>query len=448
MREYPKEGHPMQFRKITIVACLLIFTFLVAACGGDGSSSGGSSNDKSTAEPVKQTDPASQPASIVIYDRSGEKVELLMDKYGNKLKEKFPNWTFKIIPQQNSKTLGEVITAGEKIDVMVASTASALMSYKLQNDISDLIAKDKMDLNRFEPTTIELQRKLANGGIYGLPTWTSSLILYYNKDLFDQFAVSYPKENMTWDELYELAKKMTRTEAGKSYKGLTMAFDFGLMLNQFEAPLQDSTTGKALFLEENFKKAFQNQVRFYQITGNEVPGSKYFLDNQQSPFYKDKTVAMFLTLSGAEKTYKDSVNWDVAPFPIVDGKPGIGSQSYPTYIFMASTSQNRSAAFQVMKYFTSDEFQSTSVRSGFTTILKDTAIMKDFAADLPYVKGKNIKAMIPQKYAAPTIKMEYNDIAKAQVLSALDAVSKGTDVNSALRDAAERNDKQVAEQDK
>lgn len=434
----------MQLRKIMIVAILILFTFLLAACGGDSSGSDGSSNDKSTAEPAKQPDLTSQPASIVIYDTTGEKVELLMDKYGTKLKEKFPNWTFKIIQQVNSKTLGEVITAGEKIDLMVASTASTLMTYDLQNDISDLIAKDKMDLNRFEPTTIELQRKLANGGIYGLPTWTRSLILYYNKDLFDQFAVAYPKDNMTWDELYELAKKMTRNEAGKNYKGLTMAFDFGLMLNQFDAPLQDPITGKALFLQENFKMAFQNLVRFYQITGNEVPGSKYSLDNQQSPFSKNKTAAMFLTLSGAEKMYTDSVNWDVAPYPIVDGKPGVGSQSYPTYFFMGSSSQNRAAAFQVMKYLTSDDFQSAAVRAGNTTILKDTAIMKDFAADLPYVKGKNIKAMIPQKYAAPTVKMKYNDFAKTQVLSALEAVSKGTDVNTALRDAADRNDKQVA----
>lgn len=439
----------MRLRKLTLLVGVLVLTWTVSACGGDGSGGTASpTNDPAPTASARTPDPAAQPASLVIYDTTGEKVELLMEKYGNKLKEKFPNWTFKIIQQVNSKTLGEVIASGEKIDLMVASTASALMSFDLQSDISDLIAKDKLDLSRFEPTTIELQRKLANGGIYGLPTWTRSLMTYYNKDLFDQFAVGYPKDNMTWDEMYELARKMTRNEGGKNYKGLTIAFDFGLMLNQYEAPLQDLTTGKSLFLQDNFQRAFQNLVRFYQIPGNEVPGGKYFLDNQQNPFYKDKTVAMFLTLSGAEKIYADSVNWDVAPYPILPGKTGMGSQSYPTYFFLASSSQNRNAAFTVMKYLTSDEFQRSAVRSGITTILKDASIMQDFGADLPYVKGKNLKAMIPPTYAPPTVKTKYNDISKAQTLAALDAMSKGSDMNTALREAAERNDKQVAEQGK
>ncbi|WP_218092033.1 extracellular solute-binding protein [Paenibacillus solanacearum] len=353
-----------------------------------------------------------------------------------------------MIPQVNSQTLPTLITSGKTIDIVVESTGVNVMNYNLQSDITDLITKYKVDLNRLEPTAMELQRKMAGGGIYGLPSWTRSLILYYNKDLFDKFGIPYPKEAITWDGLYELARTMTRQDSGTNFKGLTMAFDFGLMLNQLESPTQDPATGKALFMTEPIKKAFENQARFYKIPGNELPGNRYYLDNQQNPFYKDKTVAMFLTLSGAEKMYKDSVNWDVVPYPAWEGKPGIGSQSYPTYFFLTSTSKNRDAAFQVLSYTISDEFQKYAARAGNITILKDTSAMNDFAADLPYVKGKNVKAMIPPKYAAPTLKTKYNAIANKELLAALEAVTKGTDVNTALRDAAERNDKQVAEQSK
>ncbi|MDF2716230.1 MAG: extracellular solute-binding protein family 1, partial [Paenibacillus sp.] len=121
----------------------------------------------------------------------------------------------------------------------------------------------------------------------------------------------------------------------------------------------------------------------------------------------------------------------------------------PTYFFLSKASKNRDAAFQVLSYLTSDEYQSFAARSGIITILKDTSVMKQFAADLPYVQGKRIQAMIPAKYAEPTLKTKYNAIANKELLAALEAVAKGTDVNSALREAAERNDKQVgAEQGK
>lgn len=432
----------MKMRKWAAAACVLAMAWTAAACGsgGGGAGSGADAGPKPKAPPA---DPASQPAHLVIYDTTGENLELLNDKYGTKLKEKFPHYEFEIIPKVDSKTLPNLIASGKVIDIVVESTGVSTMEFDLQGDISDLIAKYDYDLDRLEPTAVEIQRKMAGGGLYGLPTWTRSMILYYNKDLFDMFGVPYPKDGMTWDELYDLARQMTRTENGVAYKGLTMAFEFGLMLNQLGAPSQDPVTGKALFLEDSFRKVFETEARFYGIPGNELPGNRFYLNNQQDPFYKSKTSAMFLTLSGAEKIYKDSVNWDVAAFPVFDGMQGIGSQTYPTYFFLTKASKNRDAAFQVLSYLTSDEFQSHAARAGIITILKDTSVMKQFAVDLDYVKGKRIEAMIPERYAPPTLKTKYNAIANKELLAALEAVSKGADVNTALRDAAERNDKQV-----
>lgn len=61
-------------------------------------------------------------------------------------------------------------------------------------------------------------------------------------------------------------------------------------------------------------------------------------------------VAMHITLTGNEKIYGTAVNWDIAPFPVPTGQSGLGSQSYPTYFFIAKTSKNRDAAFQVASY--------------------------------------------------------------------------------------------------
>lgn len=52
--------------------------------------------------------------------------------------------------------------------------------------------------------------------LYAMPKdWTNMAILY-NKKLFDEANIPYPKAGWTWDELYETAKKLTKTENGKT----------------------------------------------------------------------------------------------------------------------------------------------------------------------------------------------------------------------------------------
>ena len=43
-----------------------------------------------------------------------------------------------------------------------------------------------------------------------LPQNISSLVVYYNKDLFEKAGVAFPKEGWTWDEMVATAKKLRR----------------------------------------------------------------------------------------------------------------------------------------------------------------------------------------------------------------------------------------------
>ncbi|TNJ61995.1 extracellular solute-binding protein [Paenibacillus hemerocallicola] len=427
--------------KATRFAVPLLCLSVLAACGGQDKA-GGSPNAQSADKP----DIASQPAELTIYDSSGNKLDWIMDNYGNKLKEKFPNYKITIVPQDNAKSLENLISSGGNADIVTSATGSIVFDMQMQSDISDLIAKYKYDLSKLEPTTVEIQKKLANGGLYALPAWTTTGVLFYNKDIFDKFGVPYPKDGMTWDDIYELAKKTTRMDNNVQYRGLSMAFEHIMMLNQLGAAHIDLSTNKSLFTADNFKKAFENLVRFYQIPGNGMPGNKFFFANEQDPFYKNNTIAMFMTLHGGGRTYKDSVNWDTVTLPILKDKPEIGSQSYPNFFFLSKTSKNRDAAFQVLSYLTSNEFQQFVVRNGYIPILKDQSIAQQIGADIPEYKGKNIKAALPKTFAPPTIKTKYQSIANTETSAALNAVVSGTDVNTALREAGERVDKKIAAQ--
>lgn len=435
-----KRGH-WRNASILLSAAALSLT----ACSGAGTSEVKSSSGGAAPKA------ADEPVEMVFAQLTGNfSEESFMQLYGNKIKAKFPNITIKYVVLKNEQHLKELLSIKQPFDIVIGSvgtTPSYLLASELETDISDQIKLQKYDLNRLEPTSVEIQRQMANGGIYGLPISTSSATLYYNKDIFDRFGIPYPKDGMKWDELYDLAKRMTRNEGGVQYKGLTMSFNHLMLMNQSGAVSIDPKTNKANFTSDTFRQAFENLARFYQIPGNGVPNNKYALASQTDSFYKDKTSAMVMTTSGSGSSlFKDAVNWDVVQIPFLPDKPGVGPQSYPGYMYMTKLTKNREMAFRVLAYATSDEWQLDSIKTGNGPILRDPSIMKQFGTDVPVLKGKNIRSLYPQAFAAPTPKGKYQNIADVEMLSALNDVLSGTDVNTALKQAAERVNKKIEEQ--
>lgn len=131
----------MQKRTWITLVCLLVFTMLFAACGGTKEQNAAPPESKTSEPPIP--DPTATPANIVIYDTTGENIELLNNKYGTKLKEKFPNFTFQIVPKVDNNTLPNLISTGTTVDIVVESTGVATFEFDLQGDISDLITKYK-----------------------------------------------------------------------------------------------------------------------------------------------------------------------------------------------------------------------------------------------------------------------------------------------------------------
>jgi multiple sugar transport system substrate-binding protein len=425
-----------------IAAAALTASTACGSTGGDG---------KAAEKPANSAAKSDEPAELTFYMTSNKIEEKAFnEKYGDKIREKFPKYTIKYIMQEDSKTLPNLIAAGQTIDIMISSiglTSAFLNNMNLQYDISELIKTNGYDLSKLEPTSVEIQRQIANGGMYGLPIGTSSAALFYNRDLFDKFGAAYPKDGMTWDEVYELAKKMTRKEGDIQYKGLTMAFQHLMFLNQNSAEFVDLKTNKSRMTEESFKKTLLNYARFYQIPGNELPKNKFTLASQSTPFLQDHTAAMYITLSAPPKDDPTSPNWDVVQVPSLTEKPGIGMQSYPTYLYLTSMSKNKQAAFNVMSYLTSSEYQQWMVETGggFSS-LKDPKLLETYGKNAVYLKGRNLKSLLPKTFAAPTVKTEFQALGDKEGYTALEDYLNGVDINTALRSASERLDKAIAAQ--
>lgn len=371
-------------KKIVLLSVIVLGLFLVTACTQDAnkpkanSGSFPSGTDPATTDANQLIEERNnEPATITFYTATAnEPIGIFMENYGNPIKNKFPHYTIQYVRAEKGTLIADLLATGTmNIDIIidsVAGTYTDIIRYDLQSDISELIKKFDYNLERLEPQTIEMQKIMANGGIYGLPFSTSSTVLFYNRDIFDMFGVDYPHDGMTWDDLYVLAQRMTRTYNEIEYKGLAMAFTHLMRLNQLSASTIDLATNRAVLTSDDYKQAFSNLVRFFQIPGNHMPTQVFSLNAQNDAFYKDHTAAMMLHLTRAAKKYLDEVNWDVLRQPYFQDKPGVGPQTYPYYFYLTNVSKVRDATFQVLAFVTSDEFQKHIVEQGFDSILTAT----------------------------------------------------------------------------
>jgi multiple sugar transport system substrate-binding protein len=93
----------------------------------------------------------------------------------------------------------------------------------LYTDLTPFIKKFNFDMNRFDPQVLATIRTYSDqGGFEFLPESMTTLVLMYNKDIFDHFGVAFPKDRMTWEQTKELAAKVSRSEGGKDYFGFGM----------------------------------------------------------------------------------------------------------------------------------------------------------------------------------------------------------------------------------
>ncbi len=72
-----------------------------------------------------------------------------------------------------------------------------------------------------------LQAFSYNGMQLGLPATFSTVVLYYNKDLFDKAGVKYPDETWTWDDLLAAAEKLTVKDASGKVTQYALAMEGG-----------------------------------------------------------------------------------------------------------------------------------------------------------------------------------------------------------------------------
>jgi multiple sugar transport system substrate-binding protein len=239
-----------------------------------------------------------------------------------------------------------------------------------------------------------------NGQLMCIPQNLSSLVVYYNQDLFAQAGVPFPQAGWTWDDFVQSALALTKDTDGD---GVTDQYGLGIeptlirlapflwqagaeLTDNSPSPFQGEGRGEGGQLSEGTAPTrlmldtpeALRAVQFFvdlSLAQHVVPtAEEEAAEDSESRFINGRT-AMFFNSRRGVPTYREitAFDWDVAPLPSVIASQGSSGEAIPAASVLhsdayclPSASRNKAAAWAFIEYANSVEGQTIVAQSGRT----------------------------------------------------------------------------------
>ncbi len=449
---------------LLMLSAFLFFAAVVSACSGEQLSESSqapagnepnSETSSSQAENYAEAEDVQEPVKVTAYSYWRE----FSDDYWkqvliNPVKEKHPHIDLEIIiPKDGNGTnhLKELIVANEAPDLVISDigTAPGIAELGYNYDMTELVANSDIDMVHFDQNVLEYIRALdVNGGLITMPYSSNFIALFYNKDIFDRFGQEYPYDGITFPEVVELARNLTRTEDNQKYIGFdhnSIHFLAGGITRDFFDP----ETGLANLSTPEWRMAYELLVELIHIPGNRFPGEDdYHITRwHNEAFYRDQYVAMAGVpnlISAGLQTVPD-MNWDMTAYPVFEDFPRTAQAAGGRGLFLNPASDVLEDAFKVIEAALSEENQIIISSNGEQPALVTERTIEAFCSNLPYTEGKNVKAAFYNKQNYPTNPTIYDGYAIGIVYNHSLELYQGKDINTVIRETEEAINQKVRE---
>jgi len=251
-----------------------------------------------------------------------------------------------------------------------------------------------------------------DGQIWGIPTEIDNYCLVYNKRLLKEGGFSEPPK--TWDELVEMAKKLTKFDSKGNIRQYGFTFLAGwdsAVVHPFLAMLW-SNGGE--YLSPDFKKALFNspegvqaleaQLRLFRERGTDVNGSVWDFPNGN--------IAMMIMAPWDENNLKTTMgdryaDVGVAPIPVMK-KPA--TALYTWFAGVGKASRHTKEAWDFLKWMTAQVYGPNQ-----TTRMGDYLVQSVGAMPSRKIDVENHPKELNDQYTACFVRELKNSVAEPNV---------------------------------
>jgi multiple sugar transport system substrate-binding protein len=283
-------------------------------------------------------------------------------------------------------------------------------------DMTGMIDEGGLDLGALNHSAVELVKSRSDGGIYGVPIFVDDFVMFYNKKVFDKFGKKYPAPGATYDEIYKLAKSLTRQDGLDAYKGFQQHPDNFLEFNQLglypfvptgsEEPAPEDV--EIDITSPGWQRLGENMDRFLSIPRNTFTTVDDYLKADMSrPGHVAMAVDSLRKLpmyAGSEIFIDDGDEEDFAQWRDsidigVSAVPVLGQGSEATYqpntlaAFVTPQSDRQAQAFEIVKWLVSEEAQVELSRHAIKGVLETDAVVDAFGDAIPELAGIDTSAV-------------------------------------------------------
>ncbi|MFF1463496.1 ABC transporter substrate-binding protein [Streptomyces sp. NPDC058330] len=282
-----------------------------------------------------------------------------------------PNITVEVVGNINDDKLNQALRAGgsRSPDVVSSFTTANVGKFCSSGafaDLSPFIEKSKLDLEKTFPKVL-LDYTQFEGKRCALPLLADAYGLYYNKDAFEEAGITAPPKTMS--ELASVAKKLTVTKGDgyqrlgfmPTFHGYETVADHYLSSWDHTYFAADGTSNIAK--DPAFAEMFTYQKKLVEDLGGYEKLERYrgtFGDEwgAKHPFHTGQ-VAMQLDGEwrlGMATDAKVPFEIGVAPMPVADDEADSYGKGFlsGTIMGIAPTSRKQNAAWELVKFMTSD----------------------------------------------------------------------------------------------
>lgn len=254
---------------------------------------------------------------------------------------------------------------------------------------------------------LTLQAYKTADGMFGLPRDFQTIVLYYNKDMFDAAGLAYPTDAWTYDDLRTAAKALTLDKNGDGTIDQWGFWDGGYDMEPFWGSLVwanggevvDAAAGKTLIGSPEATAAFQFLSDMW-LTDKSMPTEQQLAQYGWDGFLAGVS-AMGVSGHWSVPEYSTAgFKWDIAPMPI--GPAGRATGVNSAGFVIAKDSKNPEAAWDFVKYAFSDAGQSELAKIGLAIPVREAVANSPAYLDQPvkidhslYVKALDYAHMKP-----------------------------------------------------
>lgn len=223
-------------------------------------------------------------------------------------------------------------------------------------DLSSFIAQDNYDLGQYSGLTDEFT---VDGKLYCLPFRSDIWILYFNKDLFDEAGVPYPTNDMTWEDYFNLAERMTSgSGASKVYGGHHHTWRSTTQLATFQDGENTVIADDYSFMKDMYELMIeaQNEGTIMDWASQKAGNLHY-----RSLFYNQQFAMMpmgtwqIATQIAAHENGEAPFEWGIVKFPHPAGVPAGTTAGNFTGVAINAKSENPDAAWEFLKFYCGPE---------------------------------------------------------------------------------------------